>query len=176
MTQAPLTLNDVAITTPPGAKPTYSIHGCIVDEAGNIHTLLYRWMHGVVTALLYPHLMAGKNLEPLVQPAEEVDVFAFQRFEHDVAHELPIVRIATSQLTGATFISKGSCPVTDIQLESIRLALKEMGLTGRDTLTGEEGDMTIAEHLEAMRQARFAAEDTPEEPEHNFIAVKGVAQ
>ena len=160
----PIQLQDVALTTNAGEPVKYSPYGFIIDAQACVHTLLYRWRHGVITALLYPQLAEEKGFGVPVGAAREIDVFHYQNFEHEVANDLPIIRIATSAMLGGIYLSKGQLPASDAQIESVRLALAASGLTGSDTLTGEEGDLTVAQVLQELRQERLDALELANEP------------
>ncbi|KWT98189.1 MULTISPECIES: hypothetical protein [unclassified Variovorax] len=179
MDNKPLPLSHVALTTPPGIEPKYSPYGYVVEADGTTHALCYRWMHGVITALLYPELALKHKAPPLEGSPEDLDVFAFQAFEHEVACRLPLVRIAYSLTTGSTALSKGAVPPTDVQIEGVRRALNQLGLSGQDTLTGEEDDPTVNEQLERMRNERLEAEAESQaavEPTKGKVAGEGEQQ
>lgn len=151
MEQIPLILSDVALTAKTG-NPIYSHNGYIIDADAQIHALTERFFHGVITAILYPEKAKEHNIAAPAHPIDEIDVMAYQAFEHEVAKDLPLLRVAVSQMSGSTYVSKGSLPPTAAQIEALGRALKALGLQGNDTLTGEEDDPTVAQYLESLRQ------------------------
>jgi hypothetical protein len=161
----PIPLGHVALTTPPGTEPKYSPYGYVVEADGTTHALCYRWMHGVITALLYPELAREHQAPPLEGSPDDLDVYAFQDFEHLVARSLPLVRIAYSLSTGSVALSKGSVLASDAQIEGVRRALNQLGLSGTDTLTGEDDDPTVSEQLERMRKERLDHEQESQAPQ-----------
>lgn len=160
-----LTLERMTEVAEPGTDPTPSQYGYVIDKDGRIYSMVYRFTHGVILALLYPELAEKHGMSAPVGPVDELDVRAYQGFEHDVSHELPNIRIAHSFLSGGVYISKGKFPATNAQIDSVRRALLACGYSLRDTLTGEEGDQTIGQFLNFLREERARAMDfdAPEE-------------
>ena len=157
MEDSKITLERIVVTAEPGTDPTPSAYGFVIDKDGRMHSLIYRWTHGVVVALLYPEVAEKNGVPAPAGPIDELDVFAYQRFEHDVSHDLPIIRVATSQLTNFVGVSKGSFALTNTQIDSVRRALKALNRGLRDTLSGEDEDSTVAELLDNFRAEQEAA-------------------
>jgi len=163
MSEKLLSITDVALICESG-MPAYTPYGYLVGAEGKIYALTYRWFHGVVIALLYPELAAEKQYPAPAEPRDEVDVFAYQRFEHENSHDLPVIRIAVSQLTDSVMVSKGGIPATDEQLDALQRIFRTLGRKASDTLTGEEDDMTVAQYIEYLRQERVRAA-MPDDPD-----------
>lgn len=151
MEQIPLILSDVALTAESG-DPIYSHFGYIIDADARIHALTERFFHGVITAILYPEKAKEQNVAAPAHPLDEINVMEYQAFEHEVACDLPLLRVSISQLTGSYFVSKGSFAATPAQIDALARVFKALGLKGSDTLTGEEDDPTVAQYLEQLRQ------------------------
>jgi hypothetical protein len=151
MSPRALTLEDVAMTsdTP---KAVYSPYGYIITDDGRAHALTYRWFHGVVLAILYPEVAKEAGYPPPVREDGDVDVFLYQRFELDHGYKLPVLRVSHSMQTGTTMVSAGNPACTEPQLAALVGALAALGLRGKDTLTGEEDDMTVTQWVDYLRQ------------------------
>jgi hypothetical protein len=150
------TINDVAMVCTIGI-PAYSPYGYVVGADGTIYALTDRFFHGVIVAVLYPELAAEKQYPAPASPRDDLDVFAYQRFEHDTSRDLPILRVSVSLITDTILVSKGKIPATDEQIDAMQRIFKALGKTARDTLTGEEDDPTVGEYIEQLRQERVWA-------------------
>ncbi|MDO8414876.1 MAG: hypothetical protein Q7S87_01545 [Agitococcus sp.] len=167
MTERVLELKDVALSS--DAKHVfYSHNGYIIDGEARVHALTERWFHGVCLAVLYPDIAQKAGYSPPTMEDGEVDVFKYQEFEHAVSYELPVLRISSSQLTGATMVSAGGHAPSDAQLEALAAVFKVMGLRANDTLTGEDTDITVTQFVESLRQLR---KESPES-EENYTLVE----
>jgi hypothetical protein len=149
-----ITIERMTAVVEPGTDPTPSQYGYVIDKDGRIYSMVYRFTHGVILALLHPDVAEKQGVEAPVGPIDELDVRAYQNFEHDVSRDLPNIRIAHSFLSGGVYISKGKFPATNVQIDSVRRALLASGYSLRDTLTGEEGDQTIGQFLNVLREER----------------------
>lgn len=159
-----LAIDDVAIVTEPSQKPAYSQHGYVIDGNAKVYALTSRFFHGVALAILNPKLAADSGYEPPSRGEDDdfVDVFKYQRFEYDHCKALPVLRIACSQLTGATMVSYGNPAVSPAQLAALSAVFAARGLKANDTLTGDEDDMTVAQYMEYLR-TRPAVDDKPDD-------------
>lgn len=151
-----LTLSEAALCAP-GRVP-YSPHGYIIDHDAKIYALTERHFHGVVLALLYPDVAQAAGYAPPRRIDGSVDVFNYQRFELDEARALQVVRIATSALTGTTYVSTGDVPPSEAQIQAVVQCLHELGLRPQDSLTGEAEDQTVCELAQELRERRAAFE------------------
>jgi hypothetical protein len=151
MTSRLLTLEDVALVGS-SKTPSCTPYGYIIDADGRTLALRQRFYHGVLLAILYPELAAKAGYSaPAEDPANPVNVFHYQRFELDHSREMPVIRLAMSQLTGEVVVSTGRRP-TETQLTALLACLKQMGLRGRDSLTGEEGGVTVTAFIQQLRE------------------------
>lgn len=164
-------ITDVAMVCTTG-NPTYTPYGYVVGADGTIYALTDRFYHGVIVAVLYPELAAAQQVPAPASPREDVDVFAYQRFEHDNSHDLPILRVAVSALTSTILVSKGAVPATDEQIDAMQRIFRALGKTARDTLTGEEDDPTVGEYIERLRQERVWAA-MPDEERYKAVRAAG---
>jgi hypothetical protein len=94
----PLNIDRVAYVN---MQPIYSLHGYIVDTEGIVYSLLQRYCHGVVCAILFPELAASQGVPVPLEPPEDLDVMMYQDFELKNHDELPVVRIG-QRLSGLT--------------------------------------------------------------------------
>jgi hypothetical protein len=146
-----LTLDDLVVTTEPGNDPTPSPYGYVIDADGRIHSMMNRYTHGVIIAVLYPDVAAKHGIPAPTGRPKDLDLRAYQNFEHEVSNELPILRIAGSMLGDFIMVSDSRHAATNVQIDSVRRALKASDRDLRDTLTGEEGDQTVGEFLDYLR-------------------------
>jgi hypothetical protein len=109
-------LDDLAITTAPGEKPTMSPYGCWIMEDGTVHALTRQHTHGMILSLLFPDKAASVGYAP---PDSDSSVFDYQRFDLDHRRGIPCVRIATGSLIGNFNINKSDAPATEAQLAAI---------------------------------------------------------
>lgn len=171
MSQRVFSITDVAVVCEQKAPP-YTPYGYLVGEDGKTYALTDRWFHGVILAVLYPELAAEKNFPPPAEPRDEVDVFAYQRFELDNSKDLPVIRVAVSSVTNSVLVSKGSFPASDEQIEALQRIFRVLGLKAGDTLTGDDDDPTVAEFIEALRQERVRA-TLPDEERYKLVPPVG---
>jgi len=164
MSDKVFSINDVAIVCAAGTPP-YTPYGYLIGEDGKIYGLTNRWFHGVVLAVLYPQLALEKGYAPPAGPHDEVDVFKYQRFELDHSDEVPMIRVAIGSLTESISVSKGDAPATDEQIDALQRVFRVLGRKAGDTLTGEDDDMTVAEFIESLRQARAFAAIPDDDPD-----------
>lgn len=158
MTARDITLEE--ITTKGNAdKAPYSLYGYVITADGTIYGMHERWTHGIILALLYPDLAKANGFETPQRDEGDLDVFRYQQFELDHGYDLPIIRVALSQLLGGTVVSTGSQAPTNAQISALLAALAEQGLTARDTLTGSDDDPTVGELIEDLRQQRIRADE-----------------
>lgn len=141
-----------AAKTSPPVTPLYSPHGYIIQPDGTTWTLLAKWTHGFVLALLYPDVAAAYTERALEYPEslDDVDVFAFQAFELDRAKELQCVRICPMRMaaTGPSVdLPENGC--TPEQREALRIVMYvALGHGHRDTITMVARDLTLRELME----------------------------
>jgi hypothetical protein len=147
-----ISIERIAVIGEPGADPTPSPYGFVIDKDGRIYSQLKRYTHGVIIALLYPELAVKHNTPAPAGPVDELNLRFYQDFEHEVSSELPIVRIALSYFDDFIVVSKGKGALTNVQIDSVRRSLKACNRGLRDTLTGEEGDMTVGQFLDGLRE------------------------
>jgi len=164
MSDKVFSIKDVAIVCTMGTPP-YTPYGYLVGEDGTIYALTNRYFHGVALAVLYPQLASEKGYEPPAGPHDEVNVYHYQRFELDHSGEVPMVRVAISQLSESIAVSKGDAPATDEQIDALQRVFRVLGRKAGDTLTGEDDDMTVAEFIESLRQARAFAAIPDDDPD-----------
>jgi hypothetical protein len=152
MEESLIPIERIAVIGEPGADPTPSPYGFVIDKDGRIYSQLKRYTHGVIIALLYPELAAKHKTPAPAGAVDELNLRFYQDFEHEVSHDVPIVRIALSYFDDFIAVSKGKEALTSVQIDSVRRALKSCNRGLRDTLTGEEGDMTVGQFLDDLRQ------------------------
>ncbi len=101
-----ITLDRATLLSKPPAKPNYTPHGYLIQPDGSTYALCAKWWHGVGLALLYPDTLKsyiGKHedeAESLTLDCgfDDVDAFAFQRYEFAAAPTLPVIRIANTRV------------------------------------------------------------------------------
>jgi hypothetical protein len=150
MSARPITLDEVTMKGDKHKVP-YSPWGYVIDKDASVYALTEKWTHGIVVALLYPQVAEKAGYEHPQREEGDLDVFRYQSFEHDCAHDLPVIRIALSMATGSTIVSTGALAPSEEQIQALVATLAAMGLKGKDTLTGEDGDPTVAEFVEELR-------------------------
>lgn len=152
-----LTLERVATITKPGEEPACSRFGYVIAEDGTVYALNYRYYHGIICAILYPELAKVHESGIPVEPHDENRVMTFQRFEHDNANNMRVIRISFAQLMSNTYFSKGKYKATPQQIQSTLAVCKVLGFKGRDVITTEYGDETVAKIIERLHEgADFA--------------------
>ena len=167
-----LTLEYAALVSKPPAKPAFSPWGYAITEDGSTSAMTHQWWHGVIIALLYPDLLAAYKIDPpqehytdegepyivdrLVIPdtSDEVDVFAFQAFEHSVHGQLPIIRVCPTRMLGPSSVDLPPKKCTTAQVDALRLVFKECNLKARDTVCTDYRDMSVRECLEFAQTER----------------------
>lgn len=142
-------IDRVAVVTPPGEKPPYSLNGYCVTPDGTTYTLLRKWWHGAMLALLYPE--KAKEAGYVIPDApDDVDVYEFQRFELDNHDLLPVIRICPGRVIGPLSLDRGCDPSTPEQVAAVRLIFKELGKTGNNVVSTDHKDMTVREMFEKL--------------------------
>ena len=120
----------------------------------------HRWWHGAVIALLYPELLKEFTLpgwneegdreeQPLIMPdeVEDLNVFDFQKFEHHVHQQLPLIRVCPTRMMGPPSVDLPEVTCTPQQVEALRLCILAMGLKQNDLVNTEYQDMTVKKCL-----------------------------
>lgn len=139
----PISIDQVAQTTGPGEKPSYSL-GDIIEADGTTHALYRDHTHGVILAILFPDLAKEKGYRP---PTEDYDVSLYQRFEIDNGSSMPVVRIAHSKLMETCNISKGNFVCTEAQIQAVRACLNERNIKPHDLVHTDAGELTVKKAL-----------------------------
>lgn len=155
-----VTIEQVTEITKPPIKPMYSPHGYVIAADGTTYTLLHRWYHGVVLALLFPDMLKefrvdmqdDDNLDPipgtgrpLVMPEdrEEINVFDFQKFEFAYHGKMPVIRICPDRRTGNPSVDLPE-KCTPEQREALRLVMIEScGYSLTTKVSTDHRDMTL---------------------------------
>lgn len=150
MSKNPITLNDVALKGDADKVP-FSPFGYVIDTDGAVYALTEKWTHGIIAALLYPEVAQQHGFWPVLWDYDQLPVFMYQQFVLEHADQLPLVRLATSQLGFGTSVT-GTSNVNLKQVDALVVTLAKMGHRAQDTLTGSDEDPTVAELVEDLRQ------------------------
>lgn len=153
-----LTLDRVTSITKLGDEPPYSMFGYIIAEDGTTYTLQHRYYHGIVCAMLYPEFAKAHEAGLPIEPHGENRVLTYQRFEHDNANNMRVIRIAFAQMMDNTYFSKGKYKATPQQIQATLAVCKSLRFKGRDIITTEYGDETVAKIIERLHEGVDFAE------------------
>jgi hypothetical protein len=143
----PYALDDLAITTAPGAKPAIGPFGCIILEDGTVHTLTMQHTHGMLLTLLFPEKAKEAGYAP---PDEDSSVLEYQMFELDHKRTLPVVRIATGGLLGNYNISKSDEAATTAQIQAVSAYSLGQGIKLNDEVHLDCGEVTLRKALKFL--------------------------
>lgn len=159
-----ISISQVTEITNVPTVPLYSPHGYVITQDGTTYTLLHRWYHGVVLALLFPELLAefhvGQDTDedfkpipgtgkPLVMPdqREDINVFDFQKFEMALHGRMPVIRICPDRHTGNPSVDLPE-KCTEAQREALRLVMIEScGYSLSTMVATDHRDMTLRDCL-----------------------------
>lgn len=133
-------------------EPLYSPYGYVIGPDGMIYTLLRKWLHGVILAILYPKVAKKAGFKRPVSPIDDNDVFAYQRFELDNHYEFPVIRVTFGVITPIN-VSKGRGPASAEQLTALAKVFKIQGLNGRSTISTDLRQMTVLQCYELLKKA-----------------------
>lgn len=150
MTQTPIKIQDLTLKGDARTIP-FSPFGYVIDVNGDVYALTEKWTHGIIAALLYPDVAKQHGFWPVQGDFDDLPVFRYQEFLGEHSEQLPLIRVATSQLGFGTTVS-GTSRVTRNQVDALVATLAKMGHRAQDTLTGSEDDPTVAELIEELRQ------------------------
>lgn len=149
-------IEQVTTITKAPELPPYSMHGYLITPDGTIYTLLRKWWHGAVLALLYPEEAAAAGYK-LPDDPDELNVFEFQRFELDNHDRFPVIRICPGRVMGPTSFDRGSEVSTPEQVEAVRLIIKVLGLSGNDIVAADHCDMPVRKMIDFLTQEKVSA-------------------
>lgn len=98
--------------------------GCVIDRKGLIHVLHVYATHGAIAAILCPEV-AGKfgAPQPTMVGRDGLPVMAYQEFELECGHNLPLIRISTRFGINISHGRAGNWPNKD-QIDALRRFLK----------------------------------------------------
>jgi len=125
--------------------------GWLIGQDGTIYTMRYEYIHGMVSAILFPELAAKHGYRP---PDTKSTWRDYQRFELSHGDEIPLVRIALGMIMYGTNISKQDAPCTPAQIEGTRRVLIDhLGLK-----LSEEVDTNLSK-VTVRKALKWLAED-----------------
>lgn len=134
-------------------EPHYSTHGYLITQDGTIYTLLRKWWHGAVLALLYPSEAAAAGYT-LPDDPNDLNVFEFQRFELDNHDRFPVIRICPGRMMGPMSVDRGCGIATPEQVEAVRLVIKVLGMSASDTVAADSRDMPVRKMIDFLTESR----------------------
>ena len=133
-------LERVSEVSAPDATPRHSPYGYVIQPDGTAYALLQEFCHGFVLACLYPEALAEYREEDpryetvgdesvevytlsIPESVDDINVFAFQRFEGAQEGKLPAIRICTSRMFGDTTVDLPKEPCPDRQILTLERTL-----------------------------------------------------
>ena len=135
-----------------GKEAVFSPYGYVITSDGTIYSLVSKYFHGVVLAMIFPELAAKCGYGP---PPEDPDVYHYQRFELDNSRDLDAIRVAFG-LLHPILVSRGKKAATEAQVEGLRSVFKAKGIALRDMVMTDSRDMPAKTALVAItREERF---------------------
>lgn len=133
--------------------PLFTPYGYVITHDGMIYSLIQKWCHGVVLALIFPELAKQHGYEP---PTEDFNVFTYQRFELDHSRETTAIRISIGVTNGQLNISKDeNKKATAKQRHALSLIFKAQGLSVNDKVQSDLNETTVRTLLKQLESGEL---------------------
>lgn len=152
-------LKDIAVVAD---SPQYNPNGYVICEDGMICSLLFKHIHGVILAILYPSLAQKAGYLP---PTKGYDAYHYQRFEIDNSYDTGIIRVSCPY--GVLNISRGGVPMNKMQNLSLSKIFKVHGVRMGDEVETDYSTMTAMQAIKKLT-TDLSPPNFIETPDDNF--------
>jgi hypothetical protein len=157
------------IARPDAPQMVYSPYGYVIAADGTVLALTHQYYHGVILAGLHPELIEQYQQAPLESFEDEhdrekrmrvqvlsdeirtddIDVFAYQNFEHWCANVVPDIRICNT-MSRENYFRQGYLAGTQMQAQAARRVMNEHGVKINDCVHTDWGDVKLKYVMDAI--------------------------